>query len=361
VEDLNDRVKKLEDFRRDAEGRLGKLETSVALIDARVTAIEAWQKTVEKRLADLTKRIEEMEKFLADKGMSEADQKRVLEQFSPVFKFDAGGSDSGPIINPTDFAEGCFIGDTGTSNTVWHASDLAEWLTKDEGNSRSSAWREMQPLKWRNETHDGLVWNQQAIQSGRGIFGHARKLKGEHRYSVKYFIFLAWNETHFPGGEGNHEGDWGCIDLQVKETFNPGAEASFEVLYAIYHHHGKQTITVDFDKTEDGRPVVYLERGTNESHPKPGDDDYFDAVRPHDGRGLAYDTRGFVRNLNTVKDVDCDLVRSYRGQWGEIDIDNAKSVPWIGQDVTNPPGPPWQEKMWLRSFSSNPDDPIVSK
>ena len=361
VEDLDTRVRALEDFRRNAETRLGNLEATVQILDIRLKAIEAWRKQVDEQLDTMNKRIAALEAFAADTDLSQAEQTKVLDKFTPVFKFDTDGSDSGPILNPSGYAENCDLGNIGSEPKVWSSADLAQWLS-NEGNSRDSSYRHLAPLGWREQSHNGLALNQEAVARHKGVFGHVRKLAGEHRYSVKYFMFLAWNETDFPGGEGNHEGDWLCLDLQVAAKFRKAEAGTFdyELLYAIYHHHGDQDVTDEFNKTDDGRPIAYLERGTNELHPKTGGDDFLSGVRSYDGGGLVYDAKGAVRNLNFCDDVDCQLIRNYRGEWGAYHVDNWKDVPWIGHTVTSPKGPPWQDKMWNRSFSKNPDDPRAS-
>ena len=363
VYDLEVRVTQLEQFRQQTKMRLSRLEDSVVLLQQRVTALEEWRKTVEERLNAMLKRIEALETFARDGTLPPDEQNRLLDMFAPVFLFDSGGNSSGPVLNPSEFAEGAELTDRPNGKKALTAAEMAEWL-KNEGNSKGSTWQKMSPVGWKNRPRsDNASMNAEAIRLHKGVFGHVKKLQGEHMFSVKYILFLAENVTNFPGGEGYHEGDWLCVDFQVHSKFRPGEDGKFdyELLYGVYHHHGKQTVTRDIQKTPDGRPLVYMERGVNEAHPDAGGDDYFDGVREHDGKGLPYDTRGGVRNLNTSEDIDCQLVRNYRGKWGNYVIDRFSWVPWIGQDIENPEGPPWQPKMWDRSFSKNPDDPISGR
>ena len=77
-----------------------------------------------------------------------------------------------------------------------------------------------------------------SIALGEGIYGRVWKpWRLTHPYicAVQYFVFLTWNETAYNSGDGNHEGDWLCVDFAVDTRCgyeNP------PVIHAIYHNHG---------------------------------------------------------------------------------------------------------------------------
>jgi len=145
--------------------------------------------------------------------------------------------------------------------------------------------------------------------------------------------------------------------------------ASAKVVAAIFHEHGRPhrfpLEQLEFDPGRK-RLRVYLERGTNEAHPRSGGaSEYkgirigigplnlvnmrFPVIREHRGGGYEYDLHEAVLHLFDEElhrtNLDVQLVLNYHGEWGEYDDDDFKSVPFIGTDVTDPPGPMDNEKF----------------
>jgi len=101
-----------------------------------------------------------------------------------------------------------------------------------------------------------------------GDLGNSRNL---YQYdpdtnSITYFFFYSYNDGP-PGGIGevqNHEGDWERITVQLDDNFQPT-----EVRYSA--HEGSNTVRSWSDAPlEDGRPVVYVGKGSHASYPEPG-------------------------------------------------------------------------------------------
>lgn len=315
--------------------------------------------------------------------LSEMGRDDMLKKYAPVFTPDSG--DEIAICDSADYLNGCRILNTEGGNRwlkspdgdeMWSSLELTTKLK--EGNSIQE-----QSSKWETSPRPGVRDQRQNTRkraNGAGVFGHVRHLTGEF-YSVKYFLFLAWNETAYDGGEGNHEGDWLCADFQVRVPAADGRPDLSKALleYALLHNHGRVLLvgSANLDKTSDGRPQMYLERGTNEPWPNKGKRGFegwpdglrvtknfgggkgpsseHKVVREHEGKGVPYDTKGKVQNLETSKTDSVWLVLNYRGQWGERDDDKWKAI--TGYDATNPHSPRWNSKMWERSFTDKRDDP----
>lgn len=138
---------------------------------------------------------------------------------------------------------------------------------------------------------DPRTW-EMATQTGAGTFGRAWQPwphTHPHLISLQYYLYTTWNETAFSGGDGNHEGDWTCIDLTVD------TQANFDrppIIHAIIHNHGRQLFsTPESLQFEDGRVVVFSERGAWEFWPNPG------------GRGKA----GWPRRHGWATNADLDF------------------------------------------------------
>ena len=316
---------------------------------------------------------------------SEEQRAELLRTLSPYFISD--GPDGRPPVNPSFFAENCRIFDVSSEKWLtapsgqigWKAEELLKWLQLGDHSPQSARWK-ISAEEWRLQ---GTVKSgrdrcrrstEVAIREGNGVFGHVAHLEADC-YSVKYFLFLAWNETAFFGGEGNHEGDWLCLDLQV--TADDPTKPHID--YAFYHNHGR-VLLVEPDALylRDGRPVAYMEKGSNElwpnrggrglgGHPPSGvlatkywpsgegENSEYMVVREHRGQGLVYDTLGKVCNLEVCRDLNCRLVLEYRGEWGERRVNRFQ---WLsGVKVTSPPSPRWNAKMWDRDFTTCTNDP----
>lgn len=385
----------------DQHGRqIAELQAGLAAVNARVDAVEVRLTTVENEVEALKARVQAIEDFLSNK-LSPKQTSTLLQKFAPILKHHDWTS--GPLMRPSDFAKHCeFLVVNGGRNDLrgrhFEAKGLRDFLSDDTTSNASRGW-EMIPhdvrqqklgmptapapiFLWGNQDETRKRLNEEAINAGHGVFGAVRCLgattdedqanfgdagrpSGEQPYtwSVKYFWFNAYNKTEFFDDEGDHEGDWGCVDITVRMPFKPnvGADvAKAEAIDAIIHEHGRphRYHWADLNK-RDGRLVVYLETGTNEAHPQPGGRaelkkipytwiELGHVIRAHRGTGFEYDLqRHPVKNLfdkafestapeDFDKVIDVQLVRRYHGQWGEFDNDDYK---WAWGDATNPPGP----------------------
>lgn len=371
----------------DKQGReIASLTSAVAAVNVRVDALEERVTRVEEEVERLKKRMEAVERFLS-RRMGADEKNALLQQVAPILLHDDW--ESGPLMRPRDFAmETSFVLKDGSDERIrdelvgrggrFRPEELARWLQAEPPRPPPTNWgaltaeAEMVPLEVRRR---GLgapdrplpgervrELNRNAIASRVATYGAVAPLaEGNQLWSVKYFWFHGWNETAFPHGEGNHEGDWGCADLTVEVPFvaNQGYDvAGATVVDAIIHEHGRPQRyprdQLEFDQQR-GRLRVYLERGTNEAHPRAGGasqreglnlglvDLRYPVIREHRGGGYEYDLRGAVLHLFDEEllraNLDVQLIVSYHGEWGEYDDDDFKSVPFVGQDVTNPPGP----------------------
>jgi hypothetical protein len=246
---------------------------------------------------------------------------------------------------------------------------------------------------WGDSPGDTRSWPI-SIGLGEGVYGRVWKPWPDlypYVYSVQYFLLLTWNETAYSGGFGNHESDWVCVDyaIDVRSGYeNP------PIIHAVYHAHGPQNfITPELLKMENGHPVVYLEKGTNEAWPNAGGrgftgwpnsngfetDGNWDntdwwknlltgwltfgtqdinedkVVREHNGNGNRYATHnipdiGGYSNGTPVSlcGEEGTFLLTYQGQYGTF----AGNPPFVN-DITPPNGPPFQSKMWSRSWAPN--------
>lgn len=370
---------------------VAELARGLNRVNRRVEAVEQRLLVVEDRVNDMERRVQAIELFLKS-DLTVAQANGLLDRFAPVLCHDNWVS--GPLISPSEYADDASFLVTRDADPLvrdWlrsggpHLSDparFAAWLQSPSESGLDwgdrTAGLELVPRSMRRRglgkpergISDAEVeeMNKRAIKDRQAVYGLVAPLvgEGESLWSIKYFWFNAWNETAFPDGEGNHEGDWGCVDLTVHVPFAAGVGADFnraEILDAIVHEHGRPHRYARKDLDIDpmtGRIRIYLEAGTNEAHSQPGEASDFrginldvldvglgnwsyPVIREHRGRGYEYDVRGAVRNLfdpDVVRQqVDMQLVRYYRGQWGEFDDDDFKSWPLIGRDSTNPSGP----------------------
>jgi len=388
VVDVIDRLDRLEAVVGGQGERIKMIDIAVDALNALVADLDRRLDLVEADVQEIKDRVSAIERFLKNE-MESADENQLLEKFAPILRHDEWHG--GPLMNPGRFAEGCELMPTGNTPEDFAAhirgrrftpAQLVEFLSQDFGEgddapsvSELTSTVEMIPHGIREEQirerGRAEVENRAAIANGRAVFGAVVPLTHDpQKWSVKYFWFHSWNETAFPFGEGNHEGDWGCIDLTVHIPFG-GDGTSFDIanatlVDAIVHEHGRphRYSSDQLKLNDDGRVVVYLEKGTNEAHPQPGGAGGYDGVpilrdlfetewpviREHRGpggdEGYVYDLKGSVRNLfdaALVQDVDVQLVCLYQGQWGEYDDDDFKNVG--GRDITNAHGPLNQPKF----------------
>ncbi len=236
---------------------------------------------------------------------------------------------------------------------------------------------------------DNASWPS-AAQNGDGIYGRVwRPWQGyPELYSIQYFLILTWNETAYGDDNGNHEGDWICVDYAVDvrcSKDNP------PVLHAIYHNHGRQLfLTPESILFENGHPVVFLEGGTNEAWPNSGDRGFggwprqdgfasntnFDydevaewyeelfaelfgginehkIVREHTGRGNRYAPHEIPRfQIPNVGDFDPnDKPISLCGEEGEFILKFSGRWGLVAVEAKNPEGPRHQGKLWSRDWN----------
>jgi hypothetical protein len=98
-----------------------------------------------------------------------------------------------------------------------------------------------------------------------GFNAEANGGKGAHE--ITYYLFYAYNDGP-PEGIGevqNHEGDWERVTIQL----DPETNQPLEVRYSA--HVGANTVRTGSEiPMEDGRPVVYVGKGSHASYPEAG-------------------------------------------------------------------------------------------
>src|SRR5207249_4087262 len=103
-------------------------------------------------------------------------------------------------------------------------------------------------------------------EEGKGLYGRVSKLNGT-LYNVQYFLLMAWDETAYNGGFGNHEGDVICLtfDVDLSQMDKPRITA------AVFSNHDRELfVEPSALDMPDGHVRVYLEKGTNEPWPNKG-------------------------------------------------------------------------------------------
>ena len=96
------------------------------------------------------------------------------------------------------------------------------------------------------------------------VFG--RTVRGEEGVWLQYWFFYLYNDAQFGGRVDLHEGDWEMIQLLIGDGDTP--------VSAIYAQHAyaerRSWEKVELDPPDDGRPVVYVGRGSHASYFEPG-------------------------------------------------------------------------------------------
>ncbi|GAB4384358.1 MAG: hypothetical protein Kow0022_06720 [Phycisphaerales bacterium] len=251
-----------------------------------------------------------------------------------------------------------------------------------------------------NDPNDPITWDRMNAEQ-RCVYGRVSPL-GTSRYLVQYFMFFGNNTTDTPGGTGirygEHQGDWICVEFEVlwDGSTPPRVER------AVYNNHGRKVFVdspagIDW---QNSRPVVYLEIGTQEPLPWPGDCGFFpgqpvprcvgtnevktgfeafgwrfgsecedfQVVRQHSGNGFVLDVTSVInlgeRNGGWTS-PEVEFIHIFPGRYGWFAEDRI-CVPLVdcfwGNDipgvtipgVQSPKAPPYQEKMWDRAGNDDP-------
>jgi hypothetical protein len=159
--------------------------------------------------------------------------------------------------------------------------------------------------------------------------------------SITYYLFYAYNDGP-PGGVGevqNHEGDWERVTVQLDENFQME-----EVRYSA--HEGDNSVRRGGDiPTEDGRPVVYVGKGSHASYPEPGT---WSTELPGVHDYASDDGLRFDLSAQPAVDVTTQPWYGSHVQWGERGTSSEipDGLPWVGalNGVTSGPTGPSPEK-----------------
>lgn len=178
---------------------------------------------------------------------------------------------------------------------------------------------------------------------GDGIrAGDLDNSKNLYRYdaetnSITYYFFYAYNDGP-PGGIGeaqNHEGDWERITVQLDDSFQPT-----EVRYSAHEGNNSERSWADAP-LEDGRPVVYVGKGSHASYPEPGtwETDLSGVSDYASNDGTRFDLAGQdAVDVTTQPWYGSHVLWGERGSLNEI----PSGLPWIGSAsgiTTGPTGP----------------------
>lgn len=256
---LEARVTALEDWAKRVDARLASLEDAVVDLKGRVVALEKWKSTVEERLSNIELRLELMELFGLPPGApgrpyrsSDGDRDLIddvvegmlIDAYSPVYRL---YPDSRPAVSAEWFVRHSRLeiwdsevrtaaerhGVPIPSRGMWTAdptrflaayeecvrqigaAELALSLSKirqgfslrlDSESFRSGGSDLGEPVNWAPLLETG---------GSRGVYAHVVRGEATNEYIVQFFMLLAWNETAYTFGYGNHEGDWLCAMILV--------------------------------------------------------------------------------------------------------------------------------------------------
>lgn len=235
------------------------------------------------------------------------------------------------------------------------------------------------------DPNEPITWaSLQAAQ--RGVYGRVDPI-APGRYRVQYFLVFGFNNTSAPDfcGDvepGSHEGDWISVDFLVEAT-----DLNHPRIYdAVYHNHGRQ-IFVESPSAltfEGSHPVVYLERGDQETWPRVltagfvnwdiqpcvsankifhaevvlgfsfgGEEGTYPVVRPHLGQGprfLVTTVKNVGNKAHYGSDVEARFFHEFAGWYGTEYERDCSSVPIL--ETEPPSGPVFQDKIWDRAFDT---------
>jgi hypothetical protein len=139
---------------------------------------------------------------------------------------------------------------------------------------------------------------------------------------LQYWMFFAYqSQDRGLLRTGRHEGDWEMVQLRLR-----GARP-VEAVYA--QHSGAESCPYGWVRRADGRPVVYLARGSHAAYFVTGlrDRTWPDPNDEADGRGL----RARPKLVRITEDSPAWM--RYRGRWG------ATRAGWVPGEMDSPRGP----------------------
>lgn len=191
---------------------------------------------------------------------------------------------------------------------------------------------------------------------------------GKGAHEITYYLFYAYNDGP-PEGIGevqNHEGDWERVTIQL----DPDTNLPLEMRYSA--HEGDNTLrTGSGIPMEDGRPVVFVGKGSHASYPEPGQW-HTEGPGVHD-----YTSDDGIRfDLSTRPATDVTTQPWYGGyvQWGERGSSSEipDGLPWVGalNGVTSGPMGPSPgkqavgeatERQPLSDLESPPEAPSLTE
>jgi hypothetical protein len=313
---------------------------------------------------------------LPDTGLSAEQETTILRAYSPVVLWDkADDSDLiEALVTPSYFVQAAAalqtpegpVADFGAAKTEDRPKWLLEWVLANEDKAKS-AWLDLPGDKGGPARNGPAGKKQDSTKRAINekvpcVFGLVQPLSDDF-WSVQYWLLFAYNNALNEGW--HHEGDWLCLEVVVKRSEKPDGP----VIAVFYHNHGKVIEALpDAIRFEDQSRMharAYLEAGTNEPWPIPGDDgdshegtpglyrsgdlgwaglgDEF-GIRPHNGTaaadGYKLNVGECVVNIRDESSLDAQLVRRFPGRWGGSGT--------RGND--SPQSPMFNQKMRNRDF-----------
>jgi hypothetical protein len=216
-------------------------------------------------------------------GISDVDEKYLLEKFRPYFKFSKDDVDlslTEEHYNPADpvwyitKSELLKSGDEDDDNPIISnamlSQDPSKVLFKDgmygssditqnasQTNYHINPMEKFSDSRGNNLGRHGATWDENRSALNIGLFGHVVPLKlsdpfkfnlysevtgtdaGSDYYKIEYWQFFGYNNANKSFSLGDHEGDWTTVQLIVKE--------GSENIISIFHYaHGKE-MRFDYD------------------------------------------------------------------------------------------------------------------
>jgi len=294
------------------EIRVATLEEQVVDLQARVKALELWRLVTETRLTKVEQDIREIRTdivFLSailslplpgdadGDGLDDRAERLLIEAYSPVYKLDT--ESDRPPCSITWFIRHCYLQGPSTLPRGILRNDPSAILSVATSNSNKLRFDSESFRTGRSDIPGQVIsWDSALRARNQGVYAHVVRGEKQDEIVVQYFLFSTWNETAYSGGSGNHEGDWGCVDVHVRipelitppdasgrvileeanvrmaqRVLNDQSQKRDRIVGARFHNHGRfidvrgDAVAVD---GATGSPIVYLERGTNESWPNAG-------------------------------------------------------------------------------------------